>query len=168
MRALCLKDAPLMLEWMGDPAINKFFRFDAKNATVSSVESYIRTSWEEKTNLHLACVDENDEYLGTVSLKNIDSDNKNAEFATSFRASAQGSGAAAQAARQLLARGFDELSLHRIYLNVLEDNGRAIAFYEKLGFVREGVFRKHLVLNGIARDLVVYGMLYGELNEQFK
>lgn len=164
LRALELKDAPFMLEWMHDPEINRFFRFDAAHATLESAEEYIRQSRVGERCLHLACADDSDEYLGTVSLKNIDAANKNAEFATSFRAVAQGSGASGYAARELLKRAFGELGLHRVYLNVLCDNPRAIAFYEKIGFKREGVFRAHLILNGGAKDLALYGLLSGEFN----
>ena len=41
--------------------------------------------------------DQDDEYLGTISLKNIDLKNKNAEYAISTRKKARGTGANQQA-----------------------------------------------------------------------
>ena len=40
------------------------------------------------------------------------------------------------------------LALHRIELNVYADNERAIAFYERFGFVSEGRMRKHCIRDG--------------------
>lgn len=42
---------------------------------------------DTRKNLHLAIVDENDEYMGTVSLKNIEEDK--AEFAITVRKNAR-------------------------------------------------------------------------------
>jgi RimJ/RimL family protein N-acetyltransferase len=44
-------------------------------------------------------------------------------------------------ARAALARGFEELGLHRIDLRVFEDNQAAIRTYERVGFRAEGVLR---------------------------
>lgn len=68
-------------------------------------------------------VDENDEYLGTVSLKCIDTTAGTAEYAISMRSCAHGSGAAADGTREILKVAFDKLHLNGVYLNVLADNG---------------------------------------------
>ena len=39
----------------------------------------------------------------------------------------------------LLDFGFNELNFHRIQLNVISYNDAAIALYETLGFVKEGI-----------------------------
>ncbi len=58
--------------------------------------------------------------------------------------------------------GFNELNLFRIELFVTDYNARAIALYEKLGFVREGVRRQAGVRYGKRFDLVEYGLLRHE------
>ena len=46
----------------------------------------------------------------------------------------------------LLDIAFNEMGLHKVYLNVLDNNFRAIKLYEKLGFKLEGEFKEHLYL----------------------
>ena len=48
--------------------------------------------------------------------------------------SALGTGAAAEGSRQILRLAFEELGLRRVYLNVLEENRRAVKFYNKIDF----------------------------------
>jgi ribosomal protein S18 acetylase RimI-like enzyme len=50
--------------------------------------------------------------------------------------------------------------LTRIELTVREDNLRAIALYEKLGFVREGLKRNAVRLDGEYGNLVSMGLLF--------
>lgn len=168
LRQLEEKDIPFMLEWMHDPQVNRFFRFDMSAANEETALRFIEQSRVSANELHYACVNETDEYLGTVSLKEISAENRSAEFAVSFRRCAQGTGAAAFAVKELLHKAFEELSLNRVYLNVLSDNTRAIAFYKKLGFVYEGEFREHLVLREETKSLSWYAMLKGEYDELYK
>lgn len=132
LRPLEEKDAVGMLEWMTDPAITRFFRFDATKMTLESCKAFISESGKQPNCRHWAIVNGIDEYLGTISLKEIDGDS--AEYAISTRSCAHGTGAAMAATRQILDIAFGELGLDRVYLNVLTDNGRANAFYRKAGF----------------------------------
>ena len=45
------------------------------------------------------------------------------------------------AMRTLIQKGFTELALHRIELEVYDFNTRGLALYKKLGFVQEGILR---------------------------
>ena len=157
------KDAELMLEWMHDPDINRVFAAPFASFTLDKVRTFISgTRVECAQNLHLACVDENDTYLGTISLKNIDRESENAEYAISFRKGAHGSGAALYATQEILRIAFEELKLKRVYLYVLSINPRANRFYQKAGFVHEGTLRKHVMHNGLLCDEIWYGILRGE------
>lgn len=162
LRMLQESDASGMLEWMKDPEIQNVFRNDMGKITMEEALEFIRSSresWEKSGSLHLAVADEKDEYLGTISLKNIDLQAKNAEYAISLRRKAHGKGIGYTATRQLLEYAFSIMKLERIYLNVLSDNEKAIRLYERVGFVFEGEFRKHLYLRGAYRNLKWYGLL---------
>lgn len=165
LRTLELKDASGMVEWMTDPQINKFFRFEIKDITIESAEQFIRKAREEgeqgKT-YHYAIADEQDRYLGTISLKNIDGIVKSAEYAISLRKAAQGRGIASWATESILRMAFEEMGLQRIYLNVLSENYNAIRLYEKMGFLYEGEFRNHLDVHGEIKSLKWYAMLREE------
>ena len=139
LRPLLQKDATFMLEWMTDPEITRFFRFDVSQVTADSCRAFIEDANNRTDTVHFAIADETDEYLGTISLKDIDREKRCAEYAISTRKKAHGTGAAMQATRQVLQYAFETLGLEQVYLNVLAENGRANAFYRKAGFhfVRE-------------------------------
>ena len=71
LRPLRPEDAPLMLEWMQEPSIACFFRFDAASMTEEKCRAFIDSANREKNSRHYAIADERDEYLGTISLKDI-------------------------------------------------------------------------------------------------
>lgn len=165
LRKLAEKDAEGMLEWMCDSAIQKRFRFNAGQKSMEAVLEFIRnadTKLIDGRDVHYAITDEKDEYLGTISLKNIEMTDKKAEYAISLRRKAQGKGIAYAATQEILRLAFEWYGLERIYLNVLSDNERAIRLYEKTGFVYEGEFRKHLFLRGEYKTLKWYSMLREE------
>ncbi|WP_455534654.1 GNAT family N-acetyltransferase [Roseburia inulinivorans] len=157
LRKLEQKDVPYMLEWMHDPAVACNFRADFKNMTEQNAIEFVKNSFTEE-NQNFAFVDDNDEYMGTISLKHISATDKNAEYAIVTRTKAQGTGLAYNATQDILKYAFEELGLHRVYLNVLEENERANHFYKKCGFQYEGKFVDHLFLEGRYKNLNWYGI----------
>lgn len=158
IRKLEQKDAVFMLEWMHDKDTTQNFRFPFAQATLESVTMFIDNSFSN-LNKHFAIVNEFDEYLGTVSLKNISEENHSAEYAIVVRNIARGTGAAALATKDILDYAFDILKLHKVYLNVLERNERARHFYTKCGFAYEGTSKDAILLNGKYENLVWYGII---------
>lgn len=172
LRQLSEKDASLMLEWMHDYDTQKSFQKNMLNVTLEDARRFCREAklngdLKQGENMHLAIVNDEDEYLGTISLKNINIEYRSAEFAISLRKKARGQGVAAEATELLLEKGFEEMGLHRVYLTVLADNIAAIKFYEKCGFTYEGELRDHIFKNGKYVSWKLYGMLedeYGKNN----
>ena len=156
------KDAQGMLSWMHAPETREIFANDFASFTLDKVLNFIRHANEDENNKNFVCADDKDHYLGTVSLKNIDYSAKNAEYAVSFCPAAQGTGAAKFATEEILKYGFETLGLERIYLNVIPDNVRANKFYKKMGFVFEGEFRNHILINGELKNLCWYSMMKSE------
>lgn len=166
IRKLEMKDLNPMREWMQDNSVTANLQADFNTFTEEKVRNFIQSAMEqnfESENLHYAIVDENDEYMGTISLKNINRRDKNAEYAIVTRSIAHGKGYAMTATKEILALGFEELGLEKIYLYVSVNNVGANKFYRKCGFVEEGVFRKHILINGVLEDIRWFSALKGEL-----
>ena len=136
LRKLELKDAPLMLEWMHDSDVVRDLKADFAYKTLDDCKDFIRSSAIEKDNVHRAIVKDDDTYLGTVSLKNIDPIRNDAEFAITIRKVAMGTGASTFAIKAIIDYGLKELDLHYIYWYVSKENERAIRFYDKNGYKR--------------------------------
>ena len=169
LRELKEEDASLMLEWMHDPEIQKGFKKNFLNASVDDAKKFIEkakipTKIESGSDLHFAIVNEEDTYLGTVSLKRIDLENLSAEYAITTRKKIHGRGVASRATRLVLQKAFFEYGLHRVYLNVYADNADAIRLYKRCGFKFEGEFRDHIKRN----DKYVNWKWFGILDSEFK
>ena len=158
MRILQEKDASLMFELMHSPDMYNFFRFNPDSITRESIRAFITNSQTSEDNKHFAVVDESDEYLGTVSLKNIDTVSLNAEFAIILRAKVRGRGVGTFAVYEIFKYAFNELELHKVYLNVYTDNFAAVRLYEKCGFIYEGEFREHVFVKGLFKNIKWFGI----------
>lgn len=71
LRKLEKKDAPFMLEWMHDNNVTIGFQRNFGEKTIADCEEFIKASQDIGNDIHMAVTDDNDEYMGTVSLKNI-------------------------------------------------------------------------------------------------
>jgi [ribosomal protein S5]-alanine N-acetyltransferase len=99
--------------------------------------------------------------LGTVSLRRYSRDHR-AELGYWLSASAWGSGIATEACTAAVEFGFRELSLARIYAQVLAGNRASQRVLDKLGMVTEGVKRQHVKKGDKLCDVIIYGLLRDE------
>lgn len=136
LRKLESKDAPLMLEWMHDESVVAKLAANFAAKTIDDCLNFIAASQEDAENLHLAVADEDDTYMGTVSLKHIDRTAGTAEFAITVRASAMGKGFARFGMDSILKMGISAVGLSAIYWCVSPANERAVRFYDKNGYTR--------------------------------
>lgn len=131
LRELKQEDAPLMLAWMHDESVVSDLRGNFAAKTIDDCRSFIANSITEE-NIHLAIASDTDEYMGTVSLKNIE--NGSAEFAITVRAEAMGRGYSWFGMEEIIKKAFNELGLESVYWCVSRDNTRAVRFYDKHNF----------------------------------
>ena len=143
IRKLELKDAEAMLVWMHDQDVVKDLSANFADKSIEDCKEFIRESWDDNSNLHMAIADDSDNYLGTVSLKHLTHDN--AEFAITIGKTAMGTGISALAMKEILRLGFKEIGLKEIYWCVSPENKRALQFYDKNGYHRITIDRKSVV-----------------------
>lgn len=74
----------------------------------------------------------------------------------------RGKGYGYDAMRLALRFIFSELNLYRVQLTVFGYNTRAITLYERLGFQREGTYRRFMERDGQRYDMFLYGLLRDE------
>ncbi len=72
-------------------------------------------------------------------------------------------GYATEASWHLCRAGFDSLGLRRIGSQALDQNAPSLAVLRRLGFVEEGREREAVRVNGQCMDMVLFGLLRGEL-----
>lgn len=96
--------------------------------------SFIRASKNKEKDIHLAICSDEDEYMGTVSLKTIDRTNQSAEFAITVRKSSMGRGYSWFGMEEIIKKAFEEYGLENVYWCVSRANERAVRFYDKHNF----------------------------------
>lgn len=104
--------------------------------------------------------------LGDCALLDLDQENASVDYRialNSMRMTGRGYGTAATDA--VLEYAFETVGLHRVALQVFDFNTRAQRSYGKSGFVREGVWRKHLRWDGEWHDTVLMSILDEEYAE---
>lgn len=166
LRDLQLKDAPFMLEWMLDKEIVGKLSDSFKDKTLGDCEAFIRDSGNKEKNIHLAIASDEDEYMGTVSLKNVDRINHSAEFAIAVRKIAMGRGYSWYGMEEIIHLAFEKYGLESVYWCVSRKNDRAVRFYDKHNFhetidISDTILERYKELH----DLKWYSILKGDLLE---
>lgn len=136
LRRLRFDDAKYMLEWMHDDNVVHFMGKNFSKMELADCENFIKSCADESVDVHRAIVSDDDIYLGTVSLKNIDHERLDAEFAITVRKAAMGTGASTFAIKAIIDYGFWKLGLKSIYWYVSKENIRAVKFYDKNRYAR--------------------------------
>ena len=162
LRDLERKDAPFMLEWMHDESVVKHLRTNFIEKTLVDAESFILASANKEKNIHLAIVSDEDEYMGTVSLKNVE--DRSAELSIVARRCAMTRGYAWYGMEEIIRLAFEEFGLESVYWCVSRENERAVRFYDKHNFhealdIPSSVLERYKGMN----NLKWYSVLKGDV-----
>lgn len=166
LRELERKDLKEINNWRNDKELIDFlgapFRFINMEVDEKWYDSYM---FNRQNCVRCAIVQENnDTILGLVSLTNIDYISRNAMFHIMIgRSENHGKGIGTYATTEMLRHAFENMNLHRVELEALSSNMRAINMYKKIGFVQEGVKRQAAYKNGSYTDMYVFSILHSEL-----
>lgn len=106
---------------------------------------------------------ESDQYLGTVNLKRTDWETQTTEVGYLGAPWARGEGYITEAVAALARWLFHDQSFARLELKAAPGNRASQQVAERVGFTREGVLRDAGVLKSGRVDLVIFGLLPGDL-----
>ena len=134
LRKLELKDAQAMLSWMHDESVVGYLHTDFASKSLADCEKFIVASQNMENDAHFAIASDEDEYMGTVSLKHIDRDGGTAEFAITVRKESMGRGYSWFGMEAILEKAFSDFGLESVYWCVSRKNKRAVRFYDKHNF----------------------------------
>jgi len=103
--------------------------------------------------------------VGIFSLHHWDPYHRRAEAGYGLARAYWGQGIGSEALRAILRFGFEQLNLNRIYARTIADNHESVRLLERMGFQREGTFRKHSWEDdGTFHDSAMYGLLRDEFS----
>lgn len=148
----------LLLSWAGP-----FFNYPL---TQNQCEQYWATSQgEAPTRLIFKAIDrDRDEVIGHIELDGFDWENQSVFISRVLvgAGSHRGKGIGQAIVRQVVAKAFSELGLHRIAVGVMDFNQSAIRCYEKCGFQYEGRYRDIVKFDGRFYSVVTMSLLQDE------
>jgi RimJ/RimL family protein N-acetyltransferase len=142
-RPVEVEDGPLFQAWLNDPE-NSQYLLRCTPLNGAEEKRWLETVHEKK-DLHLfgIALKEAERLIGSCALRLGEQPHRAADLGILIGdREFQGQGYGAEAIGLLLEYGFATLGLHRVGLNVYENNARGIRCYEKCGFRREGVKRE--------------------------
>jgi len=99
--------------------------------------------------------------IGCVGLS-VDTTHRHGEIGYWLGVPYWGNGFTTEAAERVLAFGFQQLRLHRIFAGCFTDNVASQRVLEKIGMVHEGTLRQHYYRWEQWKDRVCYGLLREE------
>ena len=160
LRGLVDADRAQLLKWRNDPDLK---RLTGPGPFVPVRTEDIQISDSEQSIQFGICLASSQQLVGVIALSNLSWTNRCAELSIFIGETANhGVSYGTDAIRMLLDYGFNELNLHRIELEVVSYNARAIRAYRNLGFTLEGTKREFGERDGQRYDLQIYGLLADE------
>lgn len=156
-------DVDALFVQKNDPEVAAMLGGFTKGYTRADLARWVEAHAQAKDEALYVIADATDRCLGHVGLYKIDHRIRSAEFAILVGDKrAWGGGIGRACTSFMLKLGFEDLQLHRIYLEVLETNVRARKLYESLGFVHEGTLRHAQWKGGRYLDVHVMAILEDE------
>ena len=151
-------------EWFNDEEVcryNSHHRFPNYD---ENMREYYERVIKSRENLILAiCDKKTDAHIGNIALENISAVDRSAEFAIIIGdKKSWGKRIGTDASKRIIAHGFEQLNLHRIYCGTSEDNIGMQKLAAALGFVEEGRAREAMFKNGSFKTIINYGLLRHE------
>jgi aminoglycoside 6'-N-acetyltransferase len=165
LRALGPADVPAFMAYRNDPEVARYQGWDGIDeagaiafvAAQAEVAPGTPGAW-----MQVAIADAaTDALLGDCAIHVID-DGRQAEIGFTLARASQGRGIAREAVGALLDHAFEAWALHRVTATTDVLNGPSVALLERLGFRREGHFRRNIWFKGAWGDEFLYAVLAEE------
>ncbi|MBL7124613.1 MAG: GNAT family N-acetyltransferase [Dehalococcoidales bacterium] len=153
-----------MLRWVNDPEVTHYMFTGTLPATLEQLEEEYKQITKSKNEVVFAIIDkEANKYIGNIGLYQINWTSRTAEmrrFIGEKKVWKKGYGT--EAAKLIVAYGFERLNLNRIWAGNNVENIGSWKSNEKAGFKREGILRQEIYRNGKYYDAVRHGILREE------
>jgi RimJ/RimL family protein N-acetyltransferase len=158
------EDIPRWYAWFNDQEVTRGMFKGLFPNTPKIQESFLDGMYIGNENLQLAIVSKADkELIGTIGLHKIDFFHRNADISIVIgETEAWGKGLGKEALALIVDHAFNKLCLHKVTGGMYANNESSRRLFERVGFIREAVFREHALCQGKFVDAFKYGLLASE------
>jgi diamine N-acetyltransferase len=163
LRPIEPEDLPLIRKWANDPEIRRLTGAVSPLSQAAAEDFLERVRGDEKRVWFVVALKENDRVIGEAGLLRMFHAWRTTDLSLIIgEQDAWGKGYGSEALLLLLDYAFGYLGFHRVAVGVVGFNERAIRFYEKVGFRREGIQRDGYYCDHAYHDFVMMSILEDE------
>ncbi len=160
LRDLSIEDLELLVRWRNEPEVGRYLANRLK--TIEEAKT-----WFEKLRgnpkVWLKAIICDDTVIGYATVESIDEKNRKCELALVIGENDYwGRGIGNFVLKEMLEYAFKTLRMHRVWAAVAEGNERSERLVKSAGFIKEGVMRETLIMNGRFTDLLFFSILENE------
>ena len=149
-------DVPFLMRMRNDVSLQAQLLARARGSDEAQVRRWLLNRTALPGRLFLVIADTaTDAPLGFLQVSDLDAVNRRGELGIGLAPEAQGAGHGVRALTLLLDHLRSTRGLQKMSLRVDSDNARAIRCYERSGFERCGLLRRHVNIEGAWRDVVL-------------
>jgi [ribosomal protein S5]-alanine N-acetyltransferase len=159
-------DWELMAAWWREPVYQRYYeeRDDIDAVVRDLVGRFLHAQSQQPRRAWQLAIVERDAgpdgpIIGNVGIRINNPELREANVGYELSPTRWGRGYATEAARAILAFGFEELRLHRVWAECVADNTGSARVLEKLGMRREACFREHQWYRDRWWDTLIYAIL---------
>jgi len=149
------------LSWLRDEQINKYLIKPNRDITLTDAKRYCENLMKSQDNYFFAIIThEGNKHIGNVRLGPIKTLDRICQYSMMIGdRTYHGRSFGSEVLKLSIDFCFDTLKMHKIYLDVIDENIAAIKLYEKYDFVTEGILKEEIFLNGRHYDLRIMGLI---------
>lgn len=168
LRALEPEDLPYFRQWYNDPEIRGQIGEVLPECRKGS-EDWLQRVYADKDRVWFAVVrKEDNKVIGETGLLRMYPTWRTTDLTLIIGDSeARGKGYGSEVMQMMLEYAFGYLNFHRVSIGVVGFNEKALRFYEKTGFRREGIQRDGYFYNHRYYDFVMMSILEDEYRQQY-
>ncbi|GII52134.1 N-acetyltransferase [Planotetraspora thailandica] len=164
LRAIEPSDAEFLWRWHNDPEVMRWMDDPYPPSLARIAKDIGERDAGTYDNLVLMIETLAERTIGVVALRGAQPETGAAELDIYLgERDTWGQGYATDAMRVICRYGFEKMRLHRISLTAVAENAAARHVYQKVGFVEEGRLREAFRRDGKWHDMILMGLLEGEL-----
>jgi len=149
-------------KWMNDSEVYQYLETRYTPRSIENIIKYVESMDGKSDEIFLAiCLKENNKHIGNIKLGPINWIHKFGDISLLIgEKDYWGKGIAYEAIKILTEFSFNTLNMHKLKAGCYADNIGSAKAFEKVGFEREGIFKKQWMVNGKYQDEIILSLCY--------